>query len=239
MTSFEPIELTDDHILHHDEHLVAVNKEPGWPVHATRDPSRPHLERAAAARFGPSLGVVHRLDVWTSGVVLLARTPEARRRLNALFEQRAVTKTYEAVCVGTPDPPEGTLRHHLARRREGGRDVMHSVRSGGKVAVTTYRLLGSAPVDGLLLSLMQLVPQTGRTHQLRVQAAEAGWPILGDPLYRAAVTEPALPGQCLHAVSLAFDDPWTGEQRLLSAPPPNGFDHYARRLRRPGGHARF
>jgi RluA family pseudouridine synthase len=231
MTDHRPITLTDAHLLLVTEHLVAVNKEPGWPVHATRDPRRPNLEGALASRLGEPVAAVHRLDVWTSGVVLLARTGEGRRRLTAMFENRTVVKLYEAVCVGRPDPPEGTLKHYLAKRREAGRDVMRSVRSGGKVALTDYTTVGTGRTEGADLALVELRPRTGRTHQLRVQAAEAGWPVLDDVLYGGQRSRSDLDGQLLHARSLVFDDPWTGDQVVIEAQPYDRFERIASALR--------
>ncbi len=232
--AYVPIVLTDRHVLHLDRHSIAVNKEAGWPVHATRDPNRPHLQAAVAewsARRsdGSSAGgpddepavepaVVHRLDVWTSGVVLLARTTDARRELTRLFERREVEKLYEATCVDGPSDDTGELRHHLAKKRERGRDVMRSVRSGGKVAITRYEVVGRS--DGL--AAVRLVPETGRTHQLRVQTALDGWPILGDPLYGdpEANARFGVDGQLLHARRLSYLDPFDGTHRVINAPPP-------------------
>ncbi len=241
MTSHPPITVTDHHVLHLDENSVAVDKEAGWPVHATRDPNRPHLQGAVEAWLNRRAGdnkpveapaVVHRLDVWTSGVVLLARTVEARPELGGLFARREVTKVYEAVCVGGPEHDEGELRHHLAKRREHRRNVMHPVRSGGKSAITRFTVLARG--DGL--SLVRLEPQTGRTHQLRVQTAVSGWPILGDRLYGDPVANQRLEGQrlegqLLHARHLGYVDPFTGDRRDIEAPPPSRFAAMADRVR--------
>lgn len=236
MAEHRPIELTDDQVLHLDDRSVAVNKEPGWPVHATRDPNRPHLEAAVAAWLRnagvdviESPTVVHRLDVWTSGVVLLARTAEARRELTALFERREVTKIYEAVCVGGPEHNEGMLKHFLAKRRERGRDVMRPVRSGGKVAITRFRVVGRG--DGNCL--VRLEPETGRTHQLRAQTAAEGWPILGDPVYGDSAVNSAcdVNHQLLHARRLTYVDPFDGTRRVIGADPPGYFADLASKRR--------
>lgn len=233
MARYDPIELTDAHVLHVDAHSVAVDKAAGWPVHATRDPNRPHLEAAVAVWLrdrgdddaAPS--VVHRLDVWTSGVVLLARTVEARRELTALFERRAVAKGYEAICLGGPDDDEGVLEHHLAKRRERGRDVVRSVRSGGKVAVTGYRVIRRS--GGL--SLVGLEPESGRTHQLRVQTAADGWPILGDDLYGDPAANEAHDAahQLLRARRLSYVDPFSGDHRFIKAGRSPAFDRFMSR----------
>lgn len=229
MISHVPITLRDEHVLVATDHYLIVNKEPGWPVQATRDPKRPHLEGAVSVWLGESVSAAHRLDVWTSGVVLLARTAEARTALATMFEQRRVRKHYEAICVGTPDPRHGRLKHYLAKKRESGRDVMRSVRSGGRVAVTNYRTIGVSSVDGRARSLVWLEPVTGRTHQLRVQTAEAGWPILGDRHYGVEAAED-LPGQLLHARSLRFDDPFTDQTVFVETSPPALFQQLAESL---------
>ena len=234
MVERRPINLTDAHVVHLDDHSIAVAKEAGWPVHATRDPDRPHLQAAVAGWLrargagDPDPAVVHRLDVWTSGVVLLAHTVEARRELTRLFERREVAKVYEAVCVGGPRADDGALKHHLAKRRERGRDVMRSVRSGGKVAITSYRVIDRTGD----LSLVRLEPETGRTHQLRVQTAVDGWPILGDRLYGDPAINAAHEAehQLLHARSLAYVDPFDGRPRVIVAPAPSRFDLLARRF---------
>ena len=230
MTFHVPITLRDTHVLVATDHYIVVNKEPGWPVQATRDPERPHLEGAAEAWLGEKVSAAHRLDVWTSGVVLLARTPEARRAFATMFEQQRVRKQYEAICLGVPDPPAGQLKHYLAKRRESGRDIMGSVHSGGRVALTNYRTIGVSSVDGDTRSLVSLEPITGRTHQLRVQTAEAGWPILGDRQYGTATARDDLPGQLLHARSLRFDDPFTDETVFVEASPPQLFRRLAQPL---------
>lgn len=230
MVRYAPIEVTDHHILYADARSIAVDKEAGWPVHATRDPNRSHLQAAVAEWLSkrgdddPAPAVVHRLDVWTSGVVLLARTAEARRELTALFERREVNKSYEAICVGWPDDDDGVLRDHLRKRRERGRDVMRSVRSGGKVAITRYRVLGRTGD----LSLVRLEPETGRTHQLRVQTALDGWPILGDPLYGDPTVNAAhsVAHQLLRARRLEYSDPITRALRVIEAGRLPDFDRF-------------
>lgn len=230
MATYDPIELTDRHVLHFDDHSIAVDKAAGWPVHATRDPNRPHLQAAVEewlrdrGDVDPAPAVVHRLDVWTSGVVLLARTAEARRELTRLFERREVSKSYDAICVGGPGDDEGRLKHHLSKQRVRGRDVMRSVRSGGRVAITRYRVLGGA--GGL--SLIRLEPETGRTHQLRVQTAAEGWPILGDDLYGdpAANAAHAAAHQLLRARRLRYVDPFDGGHRAIEAGWSPTFDRF-------------
>ncbi len=246
----QAIELLDRSVLHCDDVSIVVNKEAGWPVHATRDPDRPHLEQAVQAYLQSSTGsstggrskavVAHRLDVWTSGIVVLARNDDAVRHLTTQFAERSVTKRYEAICIGGPQDDSGELKHYLAKRRESGRDVMRAVRSGGKVAISRFAVLGRG--DGLSLVEFELV--TGRTHQLRAQTAADGWPILGDRLYgahdesqtqqkRPAPVDVRRPGQLLHARRLTFTHPTTGQSITVEADPPADFETLAAPLRPP------
>lgn len=242
--------MNDGHVLHRDEHLVIVNKPAGSPVHPTRDPDRPNVERAVADLLGleprsnrpggakdASVAVVHRLDAWTSGALVLALTSDAARTLNQLFADRGVAKRYEAVCIGGPEDNDGEMKHYLKRRRDTGRKAMHPVRSGGKVAISRYQVTGR----GSGLSLVNFELLTGRTHQLRVQTAAEGWPILGDEVYGVGWDTPmanAVPpdagrraGQLLHARSIEFVHPYTGELITIDAPPPPDFEPVAGPLR--------
>ncbi len=250
MANHAEINLTVRDVIHHDDHCLAVNKAAGWPVHATRDPNRPHVEGAARTFLAsmattsnptPYVAVVHRIDVWTSGIVLLVTRRDATQALTTAFEDRNVAKRYLGICVGGPNDDSGQLKHYLAKRRQRGRDIMNSVRSSGKVALSRYRVLGRG--DGLSLVEFELL--TGRTHQLRVQAATEGWPILGDDVYgdgynmgRGGISSPhsvsdggpRRPGQLLHAHSLSFEHPVTGRTVFVEAPLPDDFETYARRL---------
>ncbi len=157
------------------------------------------LLEACGERPDPSLRLVHRLDVGTSGVVLLARTEEAHRALTQALQNRRARKTYRALVWGRPVPPDGVYADPLGRDPNDGRRM--KVRRDGKPAVTRYRTLARlSPVTDLELS-----PETGRTHQIRVHLSARGHPIVGDDLYGGAtrwrgVRDPAL-RRALAAVS--------------------------------------
>ncbi len=121
--------------------------------------------------------LVHRLDVGTSGVVLLARDVSAQRLASLAFSEGRVSKTYRALCWGTPIPPAGILRKPLGRDRSDGRRMR--VDPQGKSAVTAYRTLDRHE----LISDLVLTPETGRTHQIRVHLAAEGHAVVGDDLY--------------------------------------------------------
>jgi 23S rRNA pseudouridine2457 synthase len=190
-----------------------VAKKRDWPVHATRDPQRPHLHGALRAflrnRDGVDAAVPrmhHRLDVHTSGVVLFSLSDAGARILARLFEKRQITKRYRAVVIGAP-PPEGELRDWVAVERVGRFDQLVRKRRG-KPAALSFRTLSVR--QGL--AELEITLGTGRMHQIRAQCAWAGFPVLGDPLYGDPETNRRLgvSQQRLHAWQLAFDDPTLG-----------------------------
>ena len=217
-------------ILHEDAALLVLNKPPGLVVHPGAG-NREHTLQNALLAHDPALarvpraGLVHRLDKDTSGVLLVARTPEVHTRLVAALAARTIGREYLALCVGTPtgggriEQPIG--RHRTARTRM-------AVRSDGREAVTNFRIAERFRAHTLLT--VQL--ETGRTHQIRVHLSHIGLPIVGDPVYggrmRAlggAVPElaAALAGlrrQALHAQRLQLKHPLTGRSQGFEAPLP-------------------
>jgi tRNA pseudouridine32 synthase/23S rRNA pseudouridine746 synthase len=182
-------------LIHEDALWLVLDKEPGWLTVPGRmgaaDP-RPCLRTQAEAEYG-RLWVVHRLDEPVSGLVLFARTADAHRIANMAFESRAVRKSYHAQTHGSaPDRAQITFRDSLRKGKKRAFRAPH-----GKPALTEALCKGGA--QGKPLNWL-LKPQTGRTHQLRVQLSLRGWPILGDTLYGAEPTEE--PGIALRAVSL-------------------------------------
>jgi RluA family pseudouridine synthase len=212
------VELEEASILHEDEWVVAVDKPSGLPTHATRDPERDHL-LASVARLlqrrdgeAPELFAIHRLDVGTSGVVLLARRPEANAPLSRAFAERRVDKRYDAlVFAGDGEIPE-TFEVKRYLKAKGRRALV--VRSGGKPSHTVFERIA---VEGER-ALLSAHPTTGRMHQIRVHLADRGTPILGDHLYghRRAHAERLM----LHAQRLSLPHP-SGEGTLeIIAPTP-------------------
>lgn len=211
-------------VLYADAAVVAVNKPSGLPVLPDGyDPAAPHLVGLLRARLG-ELWVVHRLDRGTSGVLLFARTAEAHRTLNLQFDRHQVWKTYLALVVGAPawDEVVETVRLRPDGDRK-HRTVPDPAR--GKPSVTRFRVLERLP--GCVL--VEALPETGRTHQIRAHLRALGHPIAGDPLYgggAAALTFPGAPDRtligrpALHASSIAFLHPGDGRQLRLDAPSP-------------------
>jgi RluA family pseudouridine synthase len=167
-------------ILLRDANLLILDKPAGLPVHAGPSGVTSVEDLVRNLRFGLRHAPVpaHRLDQDTSGCLVLARHPKARTRLGRLFTGGLVGKLYWAICAGGPAEESGSIALKLAKRtaREGWR---MAVDPKGQRAVTHWRVLGRG--DGI--SWLELRPETGRTHQIRVHLAALGWPILGDSAY--------------------------------------------------------
>jgi RluA family pseudouridine synthase len=212
-------------ILHEDAGLLIINKPAGMPVLPDGwDKDAPYLVRLLEEKYG-KVWVVHRLDKITSGVMVVARKAEAHRSLSMQFEKHEAQKVYHAIVVGIPEWDLITARHPLRV------DVGHSHRtvvdhSKGKSSETAFRVLERHT----LTSLIEAVPMTGRTHQIRVHAYATGFPLLGDSLYSAPATD-LISRPALHAHSLTFTHPITGERVSFSAPYPDDFLKALERLR--------
>lgn len=231
-----------------DDHIIALNKPPGLPSQGGSGLGQRHVDALSEAlKFGfkdkPAL--VHRLDKDTSGVLLLARTPRVARRLSEAFRARTTRKIYWAVVAGVPAPRMGTIRFGLVKAAGHGRAgegekmlCIHPSRveetEGAKRATTDYAVLENL---GGRAAWMALVPITGRTHQLRAHMAEIGHPVIGDGKYGGGGQEnlgsgwgAQLGGEIsrklhLHARSISFDHPVTGERVTITADLP---EHMAR-----------
>ena len=210
-----------DHILFIDAEAIVLDKPAGLPVDRPRDGSDSLEDALESLRFGfqREPHAVHRLDRDTSGCLLLARNPKAHKRFAAAFEEGKVRKVYLAVLEGVPGVASGRIDLPLSKhstRAEGWRMVGDPKK--GKPAVTEWRLLGAE--DGR--ALVEFRPETGRTHQLRVHAAEGlGLPIVGDPVYGRGGG-----AMLLHAASLTLPrDPKPAIE--AEAPLPESFARWA------------
>jgi 23S rRNA pseudouridine1911/1915/1917 synthase len=228
-------------IVHEDAALLVLNKPAGIVVHPGAG-NREHTLQNALLAYDPGLarvpraGLVHRLDKDTSGLIMVARTPEAHTRLVAALAAREVGREYLALCSGAPtgggrvEEPIG--RHRTARTRM-------AVRSDGREAVTHYRIeerLGA-------FALLRVQLETGRTHQIRVHLAHVGLPVVGDPVYGGRMRQP--PGasaalraalqsfrrQALHAQRLRLEHPMNRRALSFEAPPPPDFQALLQLLR--------
>ena len=210
-------------ILFEDNHLLAVNKPAGVLSQGDATGDEPMLAAAKAylkEKYGKPgnvfLGLVHRLDRPVAGVLLFARTSKAAGRLSAAFREGQVEKTYRAVVTGVPHPDRGTLRHWLRKNADRRRTaVVGPETPGARQAVLDYRVMAAATAK----SLVSVALHTGRSHQIRVQLAELGHPILGDLKYGAAA--PLANGAvALYACRLRVAHPTRNETVIIEAPPP-------------------
>jgi 23S rRNA pseudouridine1911/1915/1917 synthase len=223
-------------VLYEDNHCLALDKPAGLLTQgdATGEPTlveeaREYLRARYEKPGNVYVGLVHRLDRPTSGVVLLARTSKAAGRLSEQFRNGTIGKVYWAVVEGASAQEEGEWSDTLLK--DEARNVVEVVPTGtpgGQVARLAFRVLGHEGRTALL----ELRPTTGRSHQLRVQLASRGLPIVGDRKYGARSTLIALDGRprvALHAKELTFTHPTRGEALSVSAPVPA--DWPARRSR--------
>ena len=217
-------------IVYEDDHLLAVDKPAGLTTHPAPGHETGTLTNTLLAHL-PGLaevgdpsrpGIVHRLDKDTSGLLLVAKTHQAHRDLSAQFKKRTVAKTYLALVIGSVSPPEGVIQapvgRHFTRRKE------MAVVQGGRDAETRYKTVSS--YDGY--TLLNVTPHTGRTHQIRVHMAAIGHPVVGDATY--GKRHPRLRRHFLHAASLRFRHPNSGEEMELTAPLPEDLSSFLNSL---------
>lgn len=205
-----------ERILFADDALVVADKPSGLLSVPGRGEDRQDcLASRVQSRYGDAL-IVHRLDMSTSGLIVLARGKEMHRRLSIEFAERRVEKRYIAVVAGQPDPAEGQVDLPLITDWPNRPRQMVDF-ALGKPSLTHYRVLThDATTDS---SRMELIPHTGRSHQLRVHMASLGCPILGDELYAGPAAERA-PRLLLHAEFLAFRHPACGQPVSFLSPAP-------------------
>jgi len=219
--------ITESDILYEDNHLIAINKRSGDIVQVDETGDEPLDEMVKtyiAAKYnkpnGAFLGVVHRLDRPVSGLILFAKTSKALERMNAIFKNREVRKTYFAVVRNKPARLEGNLVHWLIKNPQ--KNVVTAYNKevpGSQRSELDYKLIGE--VGGFYL--LQVNPLTGRSHQIRVQLSTMNCPIVGDNKY--GYPRGSRKGSiCLHARKLEFIHPVQKEPITIFAPlPVDGF----------------
>ncbi len=217
-------------VVHDDDEIVVVDKPVGVAAHPSVGWTGPTvLGGLAAAGFTVSTsgaseraGIVHRLDVGTSGLMVVAKTERAYTLLKQAFRERTVEKIYNAVVQGHPDPLTGTIDAPIGRHPSS--DWKFAVVVDGKPSVTHYETVEAFPSA----SLLEIHLETGRTHQIRVHMAAQRHPCVGDATYGADPTLSATLGltrQWLHAVQLGFRHPGTGEPVGYRSTYPSDLQH--------------
>lgn len=212
----EATDVADLKIVYEDADLVVVDKPAGVAAHPSVGWTGPTVVGALMAKgvristsgAAERQGIVQRLDVGTSGLMMVAKTEIAYSRLKQAFRDRAVHKVYHAVIQGHPDPVEGTIDAPIGRHPKA--EFKFAVMNDGKPSVTHYKLLEAFASA----SLVEVVLETGRTHQIRVHFSAFKHPLLGDTMYGADPTLAArmkIDRQWLHAMSLSFTHPISGE----------------------------
>jgi 23S rRNA pseudouridine1911/1915/1917 synthase len=230
-------------VLYQDRHILVVDKPAGVLTQPTpaREPDT-LLERAgrylARTRGGarPYVGIVHRLDRDTSGVILLVSSPRALRPFQALFRAHTIERRYLVVVEGSMVPDRGTIDMPLVADRGDGRRGAARIPGRGVPAITHYEVIERF---GSRASFVACRLETGRTHQIRIHLAESGNPVVSDPVYRPSGWPPfSLPfsRQALHAEALGFVHPFSGVGlRIEAAPPPDLADWIVALRHRFGG----
>lgn len=233
-----PQRVPDFGIVYEDDDIVVVDKPVGVAAHPAVSWEGPTVLGALAAagvRIATSgaaerEGIVHRLDVGTSGLMVVAKSERAYSELKRMFHDREVDKTYHALVQGHPDPLSGTIDAPIGRHPRS--DWKFAVTADGRHSVTHYETLEAFPAA----SLLEINLETGRTHQIRVHMAAQRHPCVGDALYGADPTLSARLGltrQWLHAHKLAFAHPVTGESMQFESPYPADLQHALEVLRAP------
>jgi RluA family pseudouridine synthase len=205
-------------LIYLDDEIIVVNKPAdlavlpdGW------EPDAPYLLKILEEQY-EKVWVVHRLDKITSGVMIFARTADAHRALNRQFERHEVEKVYHAIVEGNPPWDEKICKMPL-RVNVGHKHRTAIDHKRGKPAETHFKVL----IRGQARALLEARPLTGRTHQIRAHLSALGYPLLGDVLYGASHTD-LIARPALHALSLTFTHPKSGERVIYSAPYPKDIE---------------
>ena len=227
--------MINDRILYEDNHLIIVNKLPGELVQGDEtgdrtlaDDVKEYLKTTYNKPGNVYLGIPHRLDRPTSGIVVYCKTDKALSRMTALFRTSGVKKTYWAIVDRKPEKEEGELVHYITRDAANNKSIAsNKERKGSKIAKLSYKVLASSDNYHLL----EIDLHTGRHHQIRAQLAALGIHIKGDLKYGAQRSNPD-GGICLHARHIAFTHPVKKERIDITADPPKNtlWDYFLGRV---------
>lgn len=212
-----PVKMNLD-ILYEDEYLLVINKPAGIPVH----PSMLHFEDSLSngvkyyfdsINLKKKIRPVNRLDRNTSGLVMFAKNAYVHSRLSCLMEKNQFKKEYVAICEGIFAKSSGTINAPIARKANS--IIERCVSPDGDVAITHYNVIKHYLINGLNVSLVRILLETGRTHQIRVHMAHIGHPIFGDSLYGNVSN--LINRQALHSCSIEFQHPITGKHLAITS----------------------
>jgi len=221
-------------VRYEDDAIAVVDKPAGMVVHPSYGHTSGTLVNAVLARWPQTAGfgepdragIVHRLDKDTSGVIVIAKTPDALDDLRAQFQARTVHKRYLALVEGIPDTPDGIIDAPIGR--DPNQRKRMAVAHDGREAVTEFHLL-EVYADH---SLLEVLPKTGRTHQIRVHMAFLGHPVVGDTVYGRRKQRVRLKRHFLHAAAITLVSPGTGATITVEAPLPVGLQNTLDKLPR-------
>lgn len=229
-------------IIYEDDSLIVIDKQAGLVVHPAAGNGDGTLVNALLFHCGESLsgiggiirpGIVHRIDKDTSGLMIAAKSDKAHKLLSAQFANHSIERTYHAIVKGRPIPSEGRIEGHIARHPQARKKMAVSLMGKGKWAATHYRVLevfGVGPQTPA--SIVECRLETGRTHQVRVHMSHIGHPLLGDQTYGKPLSKSSFKNkdfwkalntfkrQALHAVTLGFEHPETGERMVFKSESP-------------------
>ncbi|MDR1371662.1 MAG: RluA family pseudouridine synthase [Dysgonamonadaceae bacterium] len=216
-------------VIYEDNHIIAVNKGCSEIVQGDKTGDMPlsetvklWLKKKYDKPGEVFLGVVHRLDRPVTGIVLFAKTGKALTRMNEMFKQSEVKKTYLAVVKNRPEAEEATLVHYIVRNEKQNKSYAYDMeKPNSKRAELSYRIAGKS--DGYFLLEIDL--KTGRHHQIRCQMAKTGCPVKGDLKYGAKRSNPD-GGICLHAKKVSFVHPVSKTKLEIEAPAPDNWINF-------------
>lgn len=213
------LELGGVRVVYADNCLLVLDKPSGLLSVPGRGPDRADCLSARVQRVWADALVVHRLDMDTSGLLVMARGPAAQRKLSEAFAKRRTHKRYQAVVWGSPTPADGWQTIDLPLVVDWPNRPRSKVcPTSGKPSLTRWRVVGAGPVPASTRLLLE--PVTGRSHQLRVHLLASGHPILGDNLYAHPEALAASPRLLLHACELALPHPMDDRPMQFDSPPP-------------------
>ena len=212
-------------VVYEDNHIIVVNKAPGEIVQGDKTGDKPlveivreYIKEKYQKPGNVFCGVVHRLDRPVGGLVIFAKTSKALTRLNDMFREGRVNKTYWAISRNKPNPPSGHLTHYITTVEKTNKSTAHNApKANAKEARLSYRLLGQSD----RYNLIEVKLETGRKHQIRVQLSAIGCPIRGDLKYGDKRSNPD-GSISLMARSIEFEHPVSHQLIKLTAPVPSG-----------------